>query len=187
MRCGVQGDERGSAFEVYTRYNIVSLSDNLDYCEAPSLPDWGSKVPDSTSRVLIDHLPSRYTRYERLSPIQSTTSNSFTVGKLNPRTHVSQAHAAAHELVYRGIGTRSQQSYDGNMETAKLPSLTPPALVAIGDANTQSLNVWNRRGLYCVRGGSRVLLPYMRVPRNDSSRQVVRSKEERRNNSPIQG
>lgn len=42
----------------YRVYNIVSLSDNLDYCEAPSPPP-GLGLEDAgfhLSRIVIDHL-----------------------------------------------------------------------------------------------------------------------------------
>lgn len=159
----------------------MSLSDNLDYCEAPS-PGLGlTGAGLHLSCIVIDHLAFRYTRYERLSPIlctQNCNSPSHPQSRIYFPGHVSQKHAAVHELVHHGIGTGSQQSYDRDGDDEASESKLP-APVAIGDARTQGLRVWNRSGLYCVRGGpprpAPLCLRFYTMPR----RQVIQFSREK--------
>lgn len=108
------------------KHSLADLSDDLDYCEAPAPPDWSSKMPDSTPRVVIDHLRSRHMRYERLSPIHSTD---YTVQSTTPRLQhlIPRPGFAAHEAVYHQIGVESQLSYDGKGDEDEPESNAPSA------------------------------------------------------------
>lgn len=179
MRCGVQGDKRGSALEA-RHCVLVGQRGLLRGCRAP---DWGSKMPNSTSREVMDHLLYRYTRYERPSPVH-----------LSPG-HVAQRIRQCINFLCIVKRYRVLMVVRRNRERrrARVYSPPPPSLVAIWDTNTQGLNVWNRRGLYCVRGGVQGPIPAwslclcLTTKTKKKVAGIPSGRKRRRNKSPRQG
>lgn len=178
--CTLQGDRRGSAFEVH--YTLYST----ECCEAPVSPRLGlTKMPDPTSRVVTDHLRFRHTRYELSTTRQSSATK--------PQAHVSQRM----NLCIVGSDTESQLSYDGGIgDEEESESNPPPNASCCRRCDCPRFErlepAWLILRERWVSKGPSTVAPacsLVHMPRSQSCRHSVRSnrdREERRNNSPIQ-